>query len=298
MVEKNTLLYSWSLHAAGGVFFYNRVLWIGVGLLCLGLLWKFFPMSLEALTARTSSRRARIALEQDEELQPIRTRAVARIPLVHQLFGLGTSIAQYVSLTRMRVRNVVRDVPFWVLLVLMAGVALNNGHYAGRVEGRNVWPVTYLMLQSVEGGAVLFLYIVATFYAAELIWRERDTHFEGIHDALPMKESTDWLSKLTALCVVELALLTIAGSAESSCRRSPATITTNCCNTRRTVRRYVPAGSYFALFAMFVQTIVSNKFIGHGIVIGSFVMQPMLFNFGWENTLYLFGATPPIPTPT
>src|SRR6202008_5072627 len=49
----------------------------------------------------------------------------------------------------------------------------------------------------------------------------------------------------------------------------------------------------FALFAMFVQTIVSNKFIGHGIVIGIFVMQPILFNFGWENTLYLFGATPP-----
>ena len=49
----------------------------------------------------------------------------------------------------------------------------------------------------------------------------------------------------------------------------------------------------FALFAMFVQTIVSNKFIGHGIVIGIFVMQPVLFNFGWENTLYLFGATPP-----
>ncbi len=49
----------------------------------------------------------------------------------------------------------------------------------------------------------------------------------------------------------------------------------------------------FALFALFVQTMVSNKFIGHGIVIGVFVLQPILFNFGWENTLYLPGATPP-----
>ena len=48
----------------------------------------------------------------------------------------------------------------------------------------------------------------------------------------------------------------------------------------------------FALFAMFVQTMVSNKFIGHGIVIGVFVLQPMLFSFGWENTLYLPGAVP------
>jgi ABC-type transport system involved in multi-copper enzyme maturation permease subunit len=77
VVEKNTLLYSWSLRSAGGVFFYNRMLWICFGFLTLGLLWKFFPMSLEALTARTSSKRARIALEQDEELKPVRSRAVA-----------------------------------------------------------------------------------------------------------------------------------------------------------------------------------------------------------------------------
>ena len=42
-----------------------------------------------------------------------------------------------------------------------------------------------------------------------------------------------------------------------------------------------------------MQSLVSNKFIGHGIVIGIFVLMPILFNFGWENTLYLYGNTPP-----
>ena len=36
----------------------------------------------------------------------------------------------------------------------------------------------------------------------------------------------------------------------------------------------------------------SNKFIAHGIVAGLFVLNIVLFNFGWENTLYLFGNTP------
>jgi ABC-2 type transport system permease protein len=294
VVEKNTLLYSWSMHSSGGVFFYNRMLWIGVTLVCIALLWRLFPMSLEALTARSSSRRAREAKEDEEELLPVRSRAVAKIPAVHQWFGFGTSIAQYRTLTGMRIRNVVRDVPFWVLSVLMAGVALNNGHFAGRVEGVNVWPVTYLMLQAVEGGATLFFFIVATFYAGELIWRERDTRFEGIHDALPMGESTDWLSKLTALCMVELALLTVAGF---------------CGIIMQTVAGYFhyellqyfkelyvitfPQVLIFILFALFAQTIVNNKFIGHAIVIGAFLMQIILFNYGWENTLYLFGATPP-----
>ncbi len=56
----------------------------------------------------------------------------------------------------------------------MIAFGINNGHFAGHLADQNVWPVTYLMLQSVEGSAILFLYIVATLYAAELLWRERD----------------------------------------------------------------------------------------------------------------------------
>src|SRR6202041_3360182 len=117
--------------------------------------------------------------------------------------------------------------------------------------------------------------------------------FDGIHDALPIGESSDWLSKLTAIAFVECILLgitiligilmqTLAGYYHYE------------------VWQYVkelyfitlPLILGFIMFAMFVQTMVSNKFIGHGIVIGVFVLQPILFNFGWENTLYLPGAVP------
>ncbi len=293
VVDKNTLLFSWSPHVAQGLFLYNRLVWCGCGVLFLGVLWIFFPISLEALTARASTRRARLAAEQDEEIRPVRTLVTARAPLVHQFFGLATTWAQYWSLTRLRMCNIVRDIPFWVLLILMAGLSCSNGRFAGKVGGDNVWPVTYLMLQAVEGIAILFFFIIATFYAAELIWRERDTHFEGIHDALPISETTDWFSKLTALCFVEFAVLAVAGL---------------CGILMQTVQGYYhfelmqyfkelyvvtfPQILIFALLAMFVQTVVSNKFFGHGIVIGVFVLQPILFNFGWENTLYLFGATP------
>ena len=71
------------------------------------------------------------------------------------------------------------------------------------LSGTNVWPVTYLMLQAVEGNGILFLYIVATMYAGELIWRERDTRFEQIHDALPVPSWLDTLGKLIALASAE-----------------------------------------------------------------------------------------------
>jgi ABC-2 type transport system permease protein len=294
VVERNTLLYSWSLHSASGVFLFNRLLWSAIGLISLMALWRLFPMSVEALTARSSGKRAALAREQDlSAVAPKRSLVAAKLPTVRQAFGSGTTWAQLASLTRLRIANILHEVPFWGLVILMVGIAINNGHYAGRVAGQNVWPVTYLMLQSVEGSAVLIFYIVATLYAAELVWRERDTQFSGIHDALPVAETTDWFSKLLALCFVEFILLTVAGL----CGILMQTIAGyyNYELAQYAKELYVvtfPQVLTFALLALFIQTVVSNKFIGHGIVIGIFVITPILFSFGWENSLYLYGSTP------
>lgn len=293
--EKNTLLLPWDLSGSSpGVFLYNRLLWLAVGLASLGVVWALFPMSVEALTARSQSKRAARARQQDaDEARSICSLIAGRLPRVHQVFGSRTTLLQYLSLTRLRVRTIVREIPFWGIVALLIVFAINNGHYAGDTGDENVWPVTYLMLQAVEGSATLFFYIVATLYAGELVWRERDTHFEGIHDALPMRGTTDWLSKLTAIAVVELILLTVTMLVGIAMQTAAGYY-------HYELLQYVkelyivtfPQVMGFALLALFVQTVVSNKFVGHGIVIGVFVLGPILYNFGWENTLYLPGAIP------
>jgi ABC-type transport system involved in multi-copper enzyme maturation permease subunit len=288
VVERNTLLLPWS-----GVFLYNRLLWGSVGLLSLFLVWKLFPMSVEALTTRTNRRRADLAREEERATAPRRSLVAAKLPLVRQVFGLATSFRQLRSLTGLRISNILHEVPFWAIAILMTVLSLVNGHFAGRVADRNVWPVTYLMLQTVEGNATLFLLIVATLYAAELIWRERDTHFSGIHDALPISGAIDWFSKLFAICLVELVLLTVAGVCGIIMQAAAGYY--NFELAHYCIELYVitfPTALAYTLLAMFIQTVVSNKFIGHGIVIGIVVMVPILFSFGWENTLYLYGNTP------
>ncbi len=212
VVEKNNLLLPWDFSGySPGVFLYNRLLWSAVGVAALAAVWGLFPMSVEALTAKSQSKRAAKARQQEEEeSRPVRSRLSAALPRVRQTFGTATTFAQYLSLTRLRIRTITREVPFWGIVGLLIAFAVNNGYFAGRVAGADVWPVTYLMLQAVEGSATLFFFIVAALYAAELIWRERDTRFDGIHDALPIGETTDWLSKLTAIVFIELCLLSVA----------------------------------------------------------------------------------------
>src|SRR6267154_3609113 len=88
VVERNSQLFSWSVHAASGVFLYNRLLWGTVGLFSLVAVWKLFPMSVETLTARISGKQAARAREQDlAEKRPKRSLVAAQLPSIHQVFG-------------------------------------------------------------------------------------------------------------------------------------------------------------------------------------------------------------------
>ena len=295
VAEKNSLLFSWSPHVSQGVFLYNRLLWLAVGFISLAICYRFFPMSVEALTASAQGRRAAKAKRQEAaEAQPRRSLVAAPLPRVHQYFGGSAGFAQFVSLTRVRLTNILRELPFLAITVLLTVFALINGYFAGKFNDQNVYPVTFLMVQAVEGNATLFLFIIATLYAGELIWRERDTSFSGIHDALPMGETTDWLSKFVALVTVEGILLAVI---------------LLCGVIMQTVSGYYhydllqyfkelyvvtfPVVIGFTLLAFFVQTVVSNKFMGHAIVIGIFVLDPIMFRFGIENTLLLPGQNTP-----
>jgi hypothetical protein len=289
-VEQNTLQLQWH-----GVFLYNRLVWSGVGLLALVVVYALFPMSVEALTAVSQGKRAARQRESDAEaVRTIRTLVAKKLPLVHQYFGTGTTLRQFWSLTGLRVSNILHEFVFWAILAVTLMYALVVGHLAGHVNDAHLYPVTFLMVGAVEGPATIFLYIIATLYAGELVWRERDTHFAGIHDALPMRESVDWLSKLVALLGVELILL-VAVMLSGILSQAIAGYY-NFELGQYFVELFVitfPQIVIYSLAALFFQTILSNKFIAHGIVIGLFLLTSLVLPaVGVENTLVLFGTTP------
>ena len=157
VVEKNTLFLTWSPALVGRrISLQPPALDRASASLSLGTVWALFPMSVEALTARSQGRRAAKAKEQElTEARPVRSSRPARLPDVHQSFTPATTLAQYISLSRLRLRNILRDIPFWAIVALLIAFGINNDYFAGHLAEQNVWPVTYLMVQAVEGSALL-----------------------------------------------------------------------------------------------------------------------------------------------
>ena len=295
VAEQNSLLLPWDFSGySPGVLLYNRLLWCGVAVFAMGLLWAAFPLSVEKLTLRSQGKRAAKARQAEEqERRERRSFVTVTLPRVHVASDAGVAQAQFTSLARLRIGIILREVPFWGIVIVLVAFAVNNGSFAGRLNGTDVWPVTYLMLQAVEGSATLFFYIVAALYAAELVWRERDTRFDGIHDALPVSGSIDWLSKLVAIGFVEVVLFMVTMLVGIAMQALAGYYHFELLQYLQELFVVtLPQLVSFAMFALFVQTVVPNKFIGHGMVIGLFVLQPVLYNFGLENTLYLPGMVP------
>ncbi len=289
VVERNSKFLAWS-----GAFLYNRILWISVGIVALAVTHFLFPMSAEVLAGKRANRKAKQAAEAEEQEKKVRPRAVIQLPAVTQEFTARTTWMQFLSMTRMRTRNILREVPFWAIALLMIVFCAINGYFAGEASGVKVWPVTYLMLGVLQGGGSLFLYIVLVLYAGELIWRERDVRFDQIHEALPEKDWTDWLSKFATLTIVEVLLLSIVLVVGVVMQAVGGFY-------RFEIGHYLielfliwlPQILMIVLLALFVHTIVKNKFLGHTIIIGFIILIPVLYRYGIENRLWLYGETTP-----
>jgi ABC-2 type transport system permease protein len=281
VVEKNSQLLSFS-----GVIAYNRLLWCGVGVLSLLVTLRFFPFSAEALTMR----KAKKIVADDDDLVVAPARTTFRT--ARQRFTASTTWAQFISLTKARLNNVVRELPFVALVLIAIVLFVLNGKDAGRFFDVPVYPVTYLMILMVRN-SYLFFIIIATLYAGELIWKERDIKFAQINDALPAPTWLTFASQLTALGLIQFVLLLvlIAIGVFLQAVQGYYRFELDVYVKEILVIDFINL-LCIAAWCLFMHNIIPNKYAAHTVIVGTFILTSILFNFGFQNPLYQIWTLP------
>jgi ABC-2 type transport system permease protein len=160
-----------------GVFLGNRLLWIGVALVLLGLTFAFFKMEVGS----GSGKKKKKAAAKNEVLVP----AGIAIPKVSQRFGGMASLRQYVTTIRVETGAILKSLPFIVIMLLAVLNTVGGAVFAGPIFGTRFYPVTYEMLEVIEGNFFFFAVIIAAFYAGEIVWRERMLKLNEVTDTMP-----------------------------------------------------------------------------------------------------------------
>lgn len=160
--------------------------------------------------------------------------------------------------------------------------------------GTAVYPMTHLLLQQISNSFSFLLIIIVTFYASELIFKERQSRIADVGDAMPVPDWVPLLAKCTALIGVIAGYL-LAGVLTAIGFQlvkggAPVELGLYLQGTLLGALFFVLMG----LCALTLQVLSNNKFIGYLLVILLMVAQAVQGMLHFEHKLYNFAATPSI----
>lgn len=269
-----------------GYLLVNRLFWIIIGVLVFIINYRLFSFSAQPLNLKK-----RKALESSNELILHKL----QLPATHQRFDLKSTWLQFIKIVRFESRLIFRSPMFFIIVVMGIFTAYLNVSQDTAMYGIYTFPVTVKIIQTVAQTFSLFFIIIITFYSGELIWRERNHKINQIADALPIKNYTLIVSKFFAMLMV-LVVLNIM--LMLTCLLLQAAAGYNQYQLSISFKYFfiegLPGYVFLVMFAFFVHALVNNKFLGHTLVIITYIVNIALQTNGFEHKLYLLGETPHI----
>jgi ABC-2 type transport system permease protein len=277
--EKNSLML-WPQ----GVLLWNRALWLSIAAAILAYTYYKFRFTYSNSAGFRFFRRRKTA-------------AIAEAPLplsrpITRIFSISASLRALFGLSWLGFIETVKNIYFAV--ILLAGIIFMavSAHELGDWYGTQTYPVTYEVLDMAGGAFALFVLIIITYYSGELVWRERDARTHELFDSLPLPTWTQFLSKLLALFYVLILLSVVVMLTGMGVQLFKG-------YTHLEPGLYVKIlglrlidYTLLAALAITVQTLVNNKYLGHGVMVLYYVASTFMGQFGLEHRLYNYGSHP------
>lgn len=278
VADKNTLSLGYT-----GLVTANRAIWISVSALVFAFAyWRF--------RFEERSRKGKPAAAET----PF---SAGALPEVEYRSDFAAQLRQFFGCVTLEFFSLIRTTSF---IVIVAAALLNSIpsliFTASEGYGNSSLPVTYHMLETIAGTAYLFLVVIITYYSGVLIWKERDSGVDEVHDAAPFPNWVAFAAKfVTLLAVIEL-LQAVEMTAAILVQAFQG-------YHRHQIGLYASEllGIDFSLFAMltflafFCHVVSPNKYIGYFsfvalLIVNTFVWQPL----NVATRLLQFASTPDI----
>ncbi|HEX9163312.1 MAG TPA: ABC transporter permease subunit, partial [Thermoanaerobaculia bacterium] len=172
-----------------GVFLWNRVIWVSVALVIFGVTLNRFRFE----TGTRKSRKRKSAAPDDAVAPPFAVSPVALSAVAVR--AAGGWFTQFFSTMRLELVSVLKSIPFIVMLVLGMANTIGGAAFADSIFDTKIYPVTAVMIRVIASTFLLFALIIITFYAGEIVWRERQLKLNEVTDAMPVPTSAVWAGK-------------------------------------------------------------------------------------------------------
>lgn len=281
-----------------GLFLANRLLWSGLGLSWLAAAYGLFRFTAVNRFERRSSGSAPLTNRADQAVveRAVTFRApsgVETLPAITRSFSTGATLRLAGNMAWLEFRGIVSSLAF-VMLVL-AGVLFiaSSASEMNSWYGTSTYPVTYQVLEITGGTFMLFVLIIITVFAGELVWKERGLRLDQLLDSLPTPGWVAYLGKLGALALMLVTLSSIVMACGLIIQATQGYFRFEIGQYLTTLFGYhLIDYLLLAVLAVFVQTLTPNKYVGYVIMVGYYVVFAFMDKFGLEHNLLRYGSDP------
>ncbi len=276
--EKNTSLLSFSGH-----FLLNRVIWLSI---CAGILMLTYKL----FSFRNYQRKAK----KETKPEAIDTILESYVPTMVSEGFRAAAKALYSSF-KLEFKSVVKSLPFlaimgiWLVIII---VEIYTRVFQGGQYADVVYPVTNIILEHLVDPLKWLAIMLIVFYSGELVWRERLLMFNEITDSTQTPNWALFMAKFFAIMVLPFCLMASG--------MFVAFVFQVVFNAPQ-----IDIGQYFGLLvfnglqpiifvglALFIQSIVPNKYLGM-VLTGLVILSSPLSRFvGIEHSLLRFATVP------
>lgn len=267
-----------------GALLANRLLWCTVGALLLGLTVVRFRTDVEE---HAGSRPA----PKEEQ-----TAAALALPVVTATPSFGSWARTAANSAWLAFRDVYRSPVYWSFVVAGLGTVILYMSIIKDMYGTATLPLTWQVLERATDAFRPFVLILITFYAGELVWKERDAGLGDIVDATRAPTWVGYSAKLGSLLLVALSLRVTVALA--------ALVT-------QVTRGFfeIEGSQYFTsillvdfshdilmcVLAFVAQVIIHHKYLAYLVMVLHFAMQAALNLVGVEDRLVRYASGPSVP---
>lgn len=275
-----------------GLLLYNRLLWLGIAL---GItVATYFRFQFSQFNEPLSFFKRKNKKEQ-YSVASVPVHSLADIPKATQVFGRRESRQQAWFLTKFEFFKMVKT-PFFLVKTILAVLTLALvTTQLGLIYGTSTYPVTYQILQI--GGTVFqfFLLVGIVFFSGILVWRERDAKVDELIGASPIRPWVSYVSKLSALIMVEILLLFVILFSGMVIQMYNGYYNVEPMEYIKELFGFKLIGLILiCVMAMAVQVLINQKYVGFFVSILILMLLPFAFGLlEWKNGLYQFNSTGP-----
>ncbi|MCF7918541.1 MAG: hypothetical protein K9N06_01350 [Candidatus Cloacimonetes bacterium] len=272
VVERNTRLVPFS-----GYLLWNRVLWLSVGAILMLITYLRFQFSQTLVKSGKVKKSSEPVFES------------RKLPQVTQRFGWAQEWKQFISLVKLEFREIIGSAGF--ITIVFAGIILLvvSVFQSGKMYETEVLPLTYNVLAVVNGNFRLMSLIILLVFAGETLWKAREHKLDGILESLPVPEWVTMFSKFSALLLVQLILLILASSMGLLYQAGKGFTALNFSLYAANIGLSLADAALLATLVFVAHIMANNKFTGHGLAIGLYILFQYIGLLGLEHPLFHYG---------